>query len=160
MRPWRDGASLLVAGLLIVSCATPPRRSPAAVGSLPPAAETVRRPGPAPHVLMPPSPLTEEQQILQVLNRLGYGPRPGDVERVKRMGLVRYIEQQLDPASISDPAADESVRVYRTLTMSAPDLVREYPRPKPEEILKRETGEMARKDMADASTSERRPPRI
>jgi hypothetical protein len=39
---------------------------------------------------LPPSSLTEEQQILHVLNRLGYGPRPGDVERVRRMRLAAY----------------------------------------------------------------------
>ncbi|NEX61062.1 DUF1800 domain-containing protein [Noviherbaspirillum sp. 17J57-3] len=42
---------------------------------------------------------------LHVLNRLGYGPRPGDVEAVKRMGIERYIESQLQPAAIPLPAA-------------------------------------------------------
>jgi hypothetical protein len=34
------------------------------------------------------SPLSEDQRILHALNRLGYGPRPGDVDRVRRMGLA------------------------------------------------------------------------
>src|SRR5262245_58409287 len=42
------------------------------------------------------SPLTEEQRILHVLNRLGYGPRPGDVEKVRAMGLGEYIARQLE----------------------------------------------------------------
>src|SRR5262249_10053329 len=41
--------------------------------------------------------LTEDQRIVHVLNRLGYGPRAGDVERVKRIGLDKYIDQQLHP---------------------------------------------------------------
>ena len=32
-----------------------------------------------------------EQQVLQVLNRLGYGPRPGDVARVRAMGVDRWL---------------------------------------------------------------------
>ena len=46
--------------------------------------------------------LTEEQKIVHVLNRLGFGPRPGDVERVRQLGLDKYIAQQLHPATIKD----------------------------------------------------------
>jgi len=46
--------------------------------------------------------LTDEQQILHVLNRLGFGARPGDVERVKAIGIDKYIAQQLEPAKIDD----------------------------------------------------------
>ena len=38
--------------------------------------------------------LTEEQHIMHVLNRLGFGVRPGDVERVKAIGLEGYINQR------------------------------------------------------------------
>ncbi|HEV7798648.1 MAG TPA: DUF1800 family protein, partial [Pyrinomonadaceae bacterium] len=44
--------------------------------------------------------LTEDQRILHVLNRLGFGARPGDVARVKAMGLDNYINQQLNPEKI------------------------------------------------------------
>jgi uncharacterized protein (DUF1800 family) len=47
--------------------------------------------------------LTEEQRALHVLNRLGYGPRPGDVERVVDLGVDRYIELQLNPEKIRLP---------------------------------------------------------
>jgi uncharacterized protein (DUF1800 family) len=40
-----------------------------------------------------------------VLNRLAYGPAPGDIERVSRMGVARYIDSQLHPESIALPAA-------------------------------------------------------
>ena len=43
--------------------------------------------------------LTADQAILHALNRLGFGPRPGDLERVRQMGLDPYIEQQLNPSS-------------------------------------------------------------
>ena len=45
--------------------------------------------------------LTEEEQIVHVLNRLGFGPRPGDIEKVAAMGLETYIEQQLHPQEIA-----------------------------------------------------------
>ena len=48
--------------------------------------------------------LSGEQAALHVLNRLGYGPRPGDVARVVQMGVDRYIDQQLHPETIPLPA--------------------------------------------------------
>ncbi|MDQ2936612.1 MAG: DUF1800 domain-containing protein, partial [Acidobacteriota bacterium] len=50
--------------------------------------------------------LTEEQRILHVLNRLGFGARPGDIARVKAMGLDNYVSQQLSPEKISDAIAE------------------------------------------------------
>ena len=50
--------------------------------------------------------LTEEQKIVHVLNRTGFGPRPGDVERVRRMGLQNYLDLQLHPLKIEDSAAE------------------------------------------------------
>ena len=41
--------------------------------------------------------LTEEERIVHVLNRLGFGPRTGDIEKVAAIGLIAYIEQQINP---------------------------------------------------------------
>lgn len=46
-----------------------------------------------------------EQAALHVLNRLAYGPRPGDIERVTQMGVQRYIDSQLHPEAIPMPPA-------------------------------------------------------
>jgi len=73
--------------------------------------------------------LTEEQKILHVLNRLGFGARPGDVERVKAMGLQKYIDQQLDPATISDAGLDSKVRGLEIFDMSTSQLFAKYPNP-------------------------------
>src|ERR1051326_4992123 len=62
--------------------------------------------------------LSEEQQIIHVLNRLGCGARPGDVERVKAMGLENYINQQLNPEKIPDTVAENKVRDLDVLTRS------------------------------------------
>jgi uncharacterized protein (DUF1800 family) len=73
--------------------------------------------------------LTEEQRILHVLNRLGFGARPGDVEKVKALGLERYIDQQLHPEKISDEVADAKVRNLEALQLSTPELYAKYPQP-------------------------------
>jgi len=49
--------------------------------------------------------LTPEQAATHVLNRLAFGPRPGDVERVTQMGVQRYIDSQLNPEAIPLPQA-------------------------------------------------------
>jgi uncharacterized protein (DUF1800 family) len=78
---------------------------------------------------LPITELTEDEAILHALNRLAYGPRPGDVERVRRMGLDKWIEQQLNPASINDSAVDARLAGYSTLQMSSQQLVDAYPQP-------------------------------
>jgi uncharacterized protein (DUF1800 family) len=45
---------------------------------------------------------TDDQAIVHVLNRIGFGPRPGDVAKVREIGLRRYIDQQLHPDRITD----------------------------------------------------------
>src|SRR6266853_6573417 len=73
--------------------------------------------------------LTEDEAILQALNRLGFGPRPGDVERVKEMGLQKWIDQQLRPDSINDSALEARLDRFPTLKMSSSKLVDEFPQP-------------------------------
>ena len=57
-------------------------------------------------------PLTEDQRAIHVLNRLGFGPRPGDIDRVLEMGIETYIEQQLHPEDIESPRLAEKLRGY------------------------------------------------
>jgi len=85
---------------------------------------------------LPITELTEDEAILHALNRLAYGPRPGDVERVKKIGLANWIEQQLNPHSINDSAMEARLENYPTLKMSSAKLMAGYPRPK--QALKRE----------------------
>lgn len=58
------------------------------------------------------------------LNRMAYGPRPADVERVRAMGLAAYIVEQLAPATIDDSACDQrlATRNYKTLNLSRTQL--------------------------------------
>ncbi len=79
---------------------------------------------------LPITDLSPDEAILHALNRLAYGPRPGDVERVRQMGLAKWIEQQLNPNSIDDKALEARLEDYPTLRMSTAKLIEEYPKPK------------------------------
>ena len=118
------GLTLVVLAGAACSSAPPPRR----------AVEARRTPAPRPaaSLTLPASPLSEAQRVLHALNRLGYGPRPGDVERVRRTGLAGYIEQQLSPSRIADPAVDQALTGYPVLGQSAAQLVRDYPQLSPQ----------------------------
>ena len=74
--------------------------------------------------------IPNDQKILQALSRLTYGPRPGDVQAVKAMGLKKWIDQQLHPEGIAEnPELLEKLKVMDTLQMSGSELVRNYPTP-------------------------------
>ena len=78
---------------------------------------------------LPPTDLTEDQAIVHVANRLGYGPRPGDVQRIKEMGIAKWIDRQLRPESINDSAAEARLSRFSTLSMSSEALLEKFPRP-------------------------------
>ncbi|HVF55426.1 MAG TPA: DUF1800 domain-containing protein [Pyrinomonadaceae bacterium] len=73
--------------------------------------------------------LSEEQRIVHVLNRLGFGARLGDVERVRQMGLERYIEAQLNPDKIQDAVVEAKLRNLPTLSMTTSELLAKFPNP-------------------------------
>jgi uncharacterized protein (DUF1800 family) len=73
--------------------------------------------------------LGEDQKIVHVLNRLGFGVRPGDVERVRQMGVQKYIELQLQPERIPDTVAESKVRDFSSLSMTTAELYEKYPQP-------------------------------
>src|SRR5438477_5152558 len=79
---------------------------------------------------LPITELSPDEAILHALNRLAYGPRPGDVEHVRQMGLSKWIEQQLNPHSVDDQAMEARLQDYPTLHMSTAKLINEYPQPK------------------------------
>jgi uncharacterized protein (DUF1800 family) len=71
--------------------------------------------------------LTEEQRALHALNRLTFGPRPGDLQKVMDTDVNDWIEQQLHPEEISDKALDGKLGPLRTLHMSTHELVQTFP---------------------------------
>ena len=65
---------------------------------------------------------SDRAEIVHVLNRITFGPRPGDVEAVERIGLSNYIKRQLHPESIDDSAVDQAVAGFDLLQMSPQEL--------------------------------------
>src|SRR5712692_2374347 len=99
----------LLLSTVVVSCSAATARPPGILGSpLPPPAARHYASSSAPRIVLPPSPLSADQQVLHALNRVGYGPRPGDLERVKQMGLAAYLRQQLDPVAIPDSSVEQA----------------------------------------------------
>jgi uncharacterized protein (DUF1800 family) len=78
---------------------------------------------------LPITQLTEDEAILHALNRLAYGPRPGDAERIRQMGLEKWITEQLNYESIDDSAMQQRLSGFDTLHMSSAKLLEKYPPP-------------------------------
>jgi uncharacterized protein (DUF1800 family) len=74
-------------------------------------------------------PPADTWSALHVLNRIAYGPRPGDIERVRKMGLSAYIEEQLHPEKIADAALDARLTEFQTLTLDTQTLAEKYFQP-------------------------------
>lgn len=72
---------------------------------------------------------TADQQVQHVLNRLAFGPRPGDVEKVRALGVDAWIAQQLQPSRIDDSAVDQFLSGFKSLSMSGEALLAAYPPP-------------------------------
>ncbi len=98
---------------------------------------------------LPITELTEDQAILHALNRLAYGPRPGDVERIRKMGLEKWIDQELHPESIDDSALDQRLEKYPTINASASKLLSEYPPPAQAAKKEGETKDEYKQQMTD-----------
>jgi len=70
--------------------------------------------------------LPADQQIIQALNRLTFGARPGDAMKVRAIGLDKWIDQQLRPDKINDDAMNAFVSRYSALDQNQNDLLKQY----------------------------------
>jgi uncharacterized protein (DUF1800 family) len=71
--------------------------------------------------------LTADQQILQALNRLTFGPRPGDADEVRKIGVEKWIELQLHPDQIPEnPELDARLKPLDSLHMTSGEIFQEY----------------------------------
>ena len=74
--------------------------------------------------------LDKQQEILHALGRLTYGPRPGDVDAVRKLGLKKWIDLQLHPESITEnPILETRLAPLLSLSMTTAELTRSYPPP-------------------------------
>jgi uncharacterized protein (DUF1800 family) len=77
--------------------------------------------------------MDERKRAIHALNRLSFGPRPGDVERVLSTGVDKWIDQQLHPEKIDDRALDVRLSPFRTLRMNTDEMVESFP---PRQLIK------------------------
>jgi uncharacterized protein (DUF1800 family) len=74
-----------------------------------------------------------QKRAIHALNRLTFGPRPGDVDRVAQIGVDKWIELQLQPDKIDDSALDARLAPFRTLRMDTKEIVENFP---PNQVIK------------------------
>ena len=72
-------------------------------------------------------PLTEEERATQALNRLTFGPRPGDLERVQAIGVKKWVEMQLNPEQIDDSLLEARLQSFPAMHLSQQDLLQAFP---------------------------------
>jgi len=123
----------------------------------PPAATPRLEPPPRYRVTLARSTLTADQQIVHVLGRLGYGARPGEVERVRAEGLSAWIERQLAPGRISDEAVEQALGAYPVLPLTAAELYRDYPPARPQDVQRFQAGQMTPQEIREVFPPNRRP---
>ena len=73
------------------------------------------------------TPSNEQKRAVHALNRLTFGPRPGNVQQVMAMGVDRWIDLQLHPEKISDSAIESRLAPFRTLRMNAKQIFEDFP---------------------------------
>ena len=74
-------------------------------------------------------PLTDREKVVHVLNRLAFGPRPGEVDKVLADGgWEKWVDQQLDPDKIADSYLDDELpQRFPYLKMSISEMRQKYP---------------------------------
>jgi uncharacterized protein (DUF1800 family) len=80
----------------------------------------------------------EIDPAFHLLSRAAFGPRPGDLEHVRRMGAEAWVEWQLDPGAIDDTACDLRARRFETIHHE-PGTCYEYKKPVLREEIVRHT---------------------
>ncbi|MGF1490539.1 MAG: DUF1800 domain-containing protein [Prochloraceae cyanobacterium] len=89
----------------------------------------------------------ERSRLIHIINRLSFGPRPGDIEKIKNKGIQAYIQSQIKPESLAEsPKLSQRLDRLETLKMSPVELFTEYnPRPNRREKISEEERKMRRK---------------
>ncbi len=105
----------------------------------------------------PEKPPADEAAIVHALNRLAFGPRPGDVERIGRQGLAAWIDAQLRPDGISDNAVEARLAGFSTLGMSSRQIAEAYLLPLLERRQQRRREASSQPEMAGTPAEPPRP---
>jgi uncharacterized protein (DUF1800 family) len=74
----------------------------------------------------PAGPKPDDAAIVHILNRIGFGPTPAGIERVRTIGVRAYVDEQLHPERIDDAGMAARLATFSTLIKSPRDLAEEY----------------------------------
>ena len=122
---------LLSAGLLSLQLAMPAEHL-AQAATAPPAEpqDVMKQDGPAETLHEHPTPsnqIPRDERLLLILDRFTYGPRPGDLQRMRALGLQAWFDQQLNPSTIDDSALDARLAAYPAMQLPLDKLMELYP---------------------------------
>lgn len=87
----------------------------------PTASASVKRP--------PPPSIQGDERVLQTLNRFTFGPCPGDLAAVSKIGVKRWFDQQLKPSKIDDSSLNQRLVMFPAMQLQQADLMERYPSP-------------------------------
>jgi len=76
------------------------------------------------------APLSQAQRVIHFLNRTSFGPTREEVERLHRLGIHAYLDEQLHPEKIADGFVEEKIAGLKSMRLSARELLELYPPPK------------------------------
>jgi hypothetical protein len=76
-----------------------------------------------------PGQMDARKRAVHALNRLTFGPRPGDVDRVIATGVDAWIDSQFHPEKINDSAVESRLAAFPTLRMNTRELIQNFPPP-------------------------------
>src|SRR5512145_620900 len=70
--------------------------------------------------------LSARDSAFHALNRLAYGARPGEVDSVARVGVMRWIDRQLDPDRIEDDVLERREEAFKILALDREELAQRF----------------------------------
>src|SRR5499425_866520 len=76
------------------------------------------------------TPLTQEQKVVHLLNRTGFGPTRQEIQKINHMGMHAYLDEQLHPERISDASLEDKLAGLKTMRLTSRELTELYPPPK------------------------------
>ena len=143
-----EGLAAFVLGLTIASLVGP---LPAGAADLPAPSKTVQN---DPKLWK--QSLAEDEKIVHLLNRITFGLRPGDIEKVREMGIKKFLDEQFHPEGIDDSALEAKLAALPTLTMDTEKLLDEFKEQKP--AVKKEEPKPAAQATAAQTVAMNTPP--
>ena len=98
------------------------------------------------------SKLTEQQKVLHLLDRITFGARPGEVERINQIGWEKYLEEQMQPEKIGDELVAQKLQSLATLKMTDEQIAKTYD--PPQDVIKQLRDRFQPKITAPENSSE------